>query len=51
VTVQAMVTGTMLVGFIGWTTFIADRSDSGRKQLMGALRLGQEQAVRLAQPD
>jgi hypothetical protein len=40
----AILTSTLLAGFIGWNAFIVDGSDSERKQPMGALRLGQEQA-------
>jgi hypothetical protein len=31
-TVLAVVTTTMLAGFIGWTAFIVDRSDGEREQ-------------------
>jgi PAS domain S-box-containing protein len=41
VTVLAIVTGSMLAGFIGWTTFIVDRSDRERKRLEEALQLRQ----------
>ena len=51
VSALAIVTGPPLAGFIGWTAYIVDGRDSEQKRPMGALRLGQEQADRLAQPD
>jgi hypothetical protein len=51
VSAPAIVTGTLPAGFIGSTAFIVAGSDSEQQRLMGALRLGQEQAGRLAQPD
>jgi PAS domain S-box-containing protein len=42
VTVLAIVTGSMIAGFVGWTTFIVDRSDRERKRLEEALQLRQE---------
>ena len=47
VTVLAIVTGSMIAGFIGWTTFIVDRSDRERKGLEEALHLRQEHLDRL----
>jgi len=47
VTVLAIVTGSMIAGFIGWTTFIVDRSDRERKRLEEALQLRQEHLDRL----
>jgi PAS domain S-box-containing protein len=47
VTVLAIVTGSMIAGFIGWTTFIVDRSDRERKRLEDALQLRQEHLDRL----
>jgi hypothetical protein len=44
VSALAIVTGTLVAGFIGWTAFIVDGSDSEQKRLMEALHLGQEQA-------
>jgi hypothetical protein len=51
VSALALLTSTLVAGFIGWIAFLVDGSDSEQKQTMGALRLGQEQAGRLAQPD
>jgi PAS domain S-box-containing protein len=42
VTVLAIVTGSMIAGFVGWTTFMVDRSDRERKRLEEALQLHQE---------
>jgi len=47
VTVLAIVTGSMMAGFIGWTTYIVDRSDRERKGLEEALQLRQEHLDRL----
>jgi PAS domain S-box-containing protein len=41
-TLLAIVTGSMIAGFIGWTTFIVDRSDRERKRLEQALQFRQE---------
>lgn len=46
-TVLAIVTGSMLAGFVGWTTFIVDRSDRERKRLEEVLQLRQEHLDRL----
>ena len=37
----------MIAGFIGWTTFMVDRSDRERKKLEEALQLRQEHLDRL----
>jgi CheY-like chemotaxis protein len=47
VTVLAIVNGSMIAGFSGWTTFIVDRSDRERKRMEEALRLRQEHLDRL----
>ena len=47
VTVLAIVIGGMIAGFIGWTTFIVDRSDRERKRLEEALHLRQDHLDRL----
>ena len=39
VTVLAIVTASMIAGFVGWTTFMIDRSDRERKRLEEALQL------------
>ena len=41
-TVLAIMTGIMITGFVGWTTFMVDRSDRERKRLEEALQLHQE---------
>jgi PAS domain S-box-containing protein len=47
VTVLAIVSGGMIAGFIGWTTFIVDRSDRERERLEDALQLRHDQLDRL----
>jgi CHASE3 domain sensor protein len=47
VTVLAIVTGSMIAGFIGWTIFIVNRSDRERKRVEEALQLPQEHLDRL----
>ena len=47
VTLLAIVTGSMIAGFIGWTTFIVDRSDREQKRLEEALQLPPEHLDRL----
>jgi signal transduction histidine kinase/CHASE3 domain sensor protein len=42
VTVLAVVTASMIAGFVGWTTFMIDRSDRERRRLEEALQLRQE---------
>ena len=44
--VLAIVTGSMIAGFVGWTTFMVDRSDRERKRLEEALQLHQEHVDR-----
>jgi PAS domain S-box-containing protein len=46
VTVLAMLTSTMVAGFIGWTAFVVDRSNNQRKQLAEAPHLVLEQVGR-----
>jgi PAS domain S-box-containing protein len=43
VTVLAIVAGAMLAGFIGWTAFIVDRSDTQRQKLEQALQVSKGQ--------
>jgi PAS domain S-box-containing protein len=47
VTVLAIVTGSMIAGFAGWTTVMIDRSDRERKRLEEVLQLRQEHVDRL----
>ena len=47
VSVLAMLTSTILAGFIGWTALIVDRSEDERRQLAEDPQLGPEQVGRL----